>query len=168
MSYRGRSLSLVFPSLLLKISIDSQSQSRPPTTSRSPTVLSGSEASRSPFSVFPSTIQRQKGRRQEAASVEVEALCLSSVSFSDESKAGESTSPCLAYSSHAMRISALLRLLGHAVRQARTERSSLPSLQPSGKETLTCDVRKVSQSIRTKQPESLTAVFSSSLLYRRG
>ena len=147
---RYRDWSAVVPSLflLLKISIDSQSQSRPP-TSRSPTLLSGSEASRSPSSVFPSTIQRQKRRRKEADTVDLEGLCLSSVSFSDESKAGVSTSHCLAHSSHAMQISALPRLPRSARSQARTERSSWLSLQPSGKETLTCDVRKVSQSIHT-------------------
>ena len=159
---RYRDWSAVVPSLflLLKISIDSQSQSRPPTTSRSPTVLSGSEASRSPSSVFPSTIQHQKRRWKEGATVDLVVLCLSSVSFSDESKAGEPTSPCLAHSSHAMQISALPRLARRARRQVRTDCHMRPSRQPFGRGTSTCDVRKIGQSTGTEQPESLTAVFS--------
>ena len=157
MRYRDWSAVVDFPFLLLKISIDSQSQSGPP-TSRYPTLLSGSEASRSPFSVFPSTTQCQKRRRKEAAPVEVEVLCLSSVSFSDESKAGEATSHCLAQSSPNMQISALPRLARHAKRQARTNCNMRLLLQPSGRGTLTCDIRKVGKSIRTKPPVSLTTV----------
>ena len=157
--YRERSLVYFFPFLLLKINIDSQSRCRPPTTSRSPTFLSGSEASRIPSSVFPSTTQYQKGRRKEAVPVDVGALFLSSVSFSDESKAGVSTSPRLAHSSHAVQISALPRLSERARRQARTNCCTRPLLRPSERGTLTCDVRKVGQSVHTKQPEPLTAVF---------
>ena len=135
-------------------SISSKTSSRP-------------ESNRSPSLDSHLTTPHQKGRRQGGItlSVDVEFGCLS---FSHGGKAGVSTSPCLVHSSPRMRISTLPRLTGHARRQVRAECNSWPLLRPSGRETLTCVVRKVGQSIRTKQPESLTAVFLLFLLTRRG